>query len=638
MDINLENIQTVQELKDHIKSLDELKLGLDAESKDILKNSNKIIHNQTQLIKNINLNKLCHRIQYITDENSKNCEIKEISTKFNQIFVAEKNIKNTIKFIDDLTDLKLCSESLEQCIATEDYEQASSLIYRFMKIDKRTLQELYPLDRRRLIFLFMIETELTSCIGRLNEIKIQIQKILENKCEMCLDQRDNKNVERYFKLLSMVGSHQKGLSLFSRYLTSIINFEFEDSKITLIVSDEELRPVVYIGRLLQIISANIVKYQPMVDTYYGPGEVIYIAREIQSNCIPLLRTLLNQFYQENKITEKNSLEDLVTKTTEQKRENLLHNIADHQHLLEIRDEVLDIYSKLEKFFLKVSCYKAFKMHTIHEHNLTSSIVDDVFYVVKKCFQRSLATLTQSAIELVLVSADRFFISDYMKIITRNVDVTVNREQIYNFINDCTYLSTQNGRLLKLIIISINDLETSSDNLTKLIQKIKIESTNKNISIDVSKCFKNYDRFIKLCLDFRTRAYNNIIYNGFSPLLKNIIQHMRDEDLVLKETIDYQTHQLSSIQNLVDFINNALSTLKKKLFENNVEEIIPKLIKEIVQILDFELKHCGINQYGGLCLNYQIRLIINCFSNNSKYFVRQHFNKLTKIGELLSAHD
>ncbi|KAF1741293.1 hypothetical protein MXB_1447 [Myxobolus squamalis] len=53
-------------------------------------------------------------------------------------------------------------------------------------------------------------------------------------------------------------------------------------------------------------------------------------------------------------------------------------------------------------------------------------------------------------------------------------------------------------------------------------------------------------------------------------------------------------------------------------------------------MEKEIKLCKINKIGGICLKNQLRLVINCFAKISKYFVRQHFNKLNKICDILSA--
>lgn len=49
-------------------------------------------------------------------------------------------------------------------------------------------------------------------------------------------------------------------------------------------------------------------------------------------------------------------------------------------------ELICQYSILENYFMTENIYKAIQMDTILKDSLTSSVVDDVFFIIKKCIK------------------------------------------------------------------------------------------------------------------------------------------------------------------------------------------------------------------------------------------------------------
>ena len=49
-------------------------------------------------------------------------------------------------------------------------------------------------------------------------------------------------------------------------------------------------------------------------------------------------------------------------------------------------ELIGQYSILENYFMTENIYKAIQMDSINKNSLTSSVVDDVFFIIKKCIK------------------------------------------------------------------------------------------------------------------------------------------------------------------------------------------------------------------------------------------------------------
>jgi hypothetical protein len=67
-------------------------------------------------------------------------------------------------------------------------------------------------------------------------------------------------------------------------------------------------------------------------------------------------------------------------------------IADIQNFINSSDlqghiiELIGYYSMLENYFMTENINKAIQMDSINRNALTSSVVDDVFFIIKKCIK------------------------------------------------------------------------------------------------------------------------------------------------------------------------------------------------------------------------------------------------------------
>lgn len=62
------------------------------------------------------------------------------------------------------------------------------------------------------------------------------------------------------------------------------------------------------------------------------------------------------------------------------------NIINNSDLAHGMQELLSAYLALERYFLEESVNKALGMDTLDQDQQTSSMVDDVFFIVQKCIR------------------------------------------------------------------------------------------------------------------------------------------------------------------------------------------------------------------------------------------------------------
>lgn len=78
--------------------------------------------------------------------------------------------------------------------------------------------------------------------------------------------------------------------------------------------------------------------------------------------------------------------EISTTDTTQRKESIndFETFVNNSELARSMQELLGAYLALERYFLEESVNKAIGMDVLEQDQQTSSMVDDVFFIVKKC--------------------------------------------------------------------------------------------------------------------------------------------------------------------------------------------------------------------------------------------------------------
>jgi sulfur transfer complex TusBCD TusB component (DsrH family) len=57
-----------------------------------------------------------------------------------ELDIAKGHVVDCLQLVDDLLDLRLCTEGVQTALENEDYEQAAQHIHRFLALDKAVFQ------------------------------------------------------------------------------------------------------------------------------------------------------------------------------------------------------------------------------------------------------------------------------------------------------------------------------------------------------------------------------------------------------------------------------------------------------------------------------------------------------------------
>ena len=123
----------------------------------------------------------------------------------------------------------------------------------------------------------------------LQESKNKLQKIVNEKYDQALYTNDVPQLERFFKIFPLVGQSEDGLKKFSIYLCWQINHAADQNFLLLLNTDksEKRWNIMFADALILLfekVARVIEAYQPVIETYYGHGNMFLFIKSIQKEC------------------------------------------------------------------------------------------------------------------------------------------------------------------------------------------------------------------------------------------------------------------------------------------------------------------------------------------------------------------
>jgi hypothetical protein len=383
---------------------------------------------------------------------SSTCDLADqVSRKVRELDLAQSRVNSTLLRIDAIVDRSNCIDGVRKALETEDFESAAKYVQTFIQIDAKYKDS--GSDQRDQMFA----------------AKHQLEGIVRKKLSAAVDQRDHKTILRFIQIYSPLGLEEEGLQVYVGYLKKVIamrarlEFEhmvelmeqksnnhndqssqvnfiacltnlFKDVVLAIEENDEILRGlcgedgIVYgicelqeecdsrgslivkkymefrkLGRLSSEINAQNKNLLAVGGGSEGPDP-----REIELYLEEILSLMqLGEDYTQfmvSKIKGLSSVDpELLPRATKAFRSGSLSKVL---------QEITGFYVILEGFFMVENVRKAI---TIDEHvpdSLTTSMVDDVFYVLQSCLRRAISTSNISSVVAVLSGASSLLSNEY----------------------------------------------------------------------------------------------------------------------------------------------------------------------------------------------------------------------------------
>lgn len=358
----------------------------------------------------------------------------QVSSKVRELDLAQSRVNETLLRIDAIVERSNCIDGVQKALDNEDFESAANYVQTFLQIDAKYKDS--GSDQREMLFAS----------------KKQLETIVRRRLSAAVDQRDHPTVLRFIRLYSPLALEEEGLQVYVSYLKKVISLrskhEFERLVELMEQNQSQVNFVACLTNLFKDIVLAIEENEEILRSLCGEDGIVYAICELQEECDSRGSLILKKYMEFRKLSKLTSeinsykndlsaaadegpdpreiemyLEEILSLTQlgEDYTEYMVSKIKGLSHVdpeltpratkafrsgnfSKVIQDITSYYVILEGFFMVENVRKAIKIDEHVMDSLTTSMVDDVFYVLQSCCRRSISTSNINSVIAALSSA------------------------------------------------------------------------------------------------------------------------------------------------------------------------------------------------------------------------------------------
>ncbi|KAM4614164.1 conserved oligomeric Golgi complex subunit 4 [Discoglossus pictus] len=637
------------------------------------------------------------------------CNLAEnVSSKVRQLDLAKSRLYQAIQRADDILDLKFCMDGVQTSLKNEEYEQAAAHIHRYLCLDKSVIE----LSRQG-----KEGSMIDANLHLLQEAEKHLKVLVSEKFEAATKAGDLPQVERFFKIFPLLGLHEEGISKFSEYLCRQVATKAEENlQLALGSEGTERRAALIFADTLTLLFEGIARivetHQPILETYYGPGRLYMLIKHLQAECDQQVERVVDKFVQQrdyhrkfqqvqnsmirSSSTEKIEPRDLdpilaevalmsartelylrfikrritsdfevgdsmVTEEVKQEHQQSLDKLLKHCLLSRSMQELIGYYITMEEFYMRESVNKAVAMDTCERGQLISSMVDDVFYIVKKCIGRALSSSSIDCLCAMINLSTTMLESDFREVLCNKLRMgfpATTFQDIQRGVTSAVSLmqsSLQQGKFdtkgiesndeAKMsFLVSLNNVEVCSENIMTLKKNLengcgKLFSqglSGEQAKAKIDSCLADMASVSNKFRDLLQEGLGELNSTAVKPQVKpwinlflSVSHNIEEEEFNDYEANDPWGQQF--IVNLEQLMSEFKAGLSSVIYEN-----LTSLLTTLIAIeLEKVVLKSTFSRLGGLQFDKELRSLIAYLTTVTTWTIRDKFARLSQMATILN---
>lgn len=688
--LDIQKLSRLEDIQIILKDIDNRQTLVATELQDALKQSEQVettldaIDALPRKLKNVI--KEAHNLEKIIDNS---CDLaKNVSKKVRDLDTLRGRVKETLKQVADIIDVKNCVDGVQKAMEVEDFEGAAAHIQRYLSILQSVSNASGENETLQAGFL----EEATA--QPLKQAQQHLKDIAKSKLDQAIKSDEKNEILRYCSLYSMLGMKDEGVTNYAHYLRNVCSRNADLIHKQLLKSlghstqvhqeDEEvLTCTVAITRLFEMVAQLIEDNTSTVEQKFGPGSSVTIIRHLQiqtdihstkildlfmdhfriikmvedfqrrgsskdpreiaplldevalmSQAVEVYDTFIRKRGRDSLELAKNAPQSRKQPTTE---DGLLHVSELNRRM----QEIIGQYIQLEEYFMVESIRKAIKMDDIQQQsddtdNIMSHMVDRVFFIIQKSIQRALLTCNLNALCATVNIVVSVLVRDLKEVLQR---------QLQDQLAKLSGSSRTDTKITYTVVL--NNFEVSSEHILKIRKEIETESSkvfsfhSKLSSSDSG----SLDVKLKSCLDDLTEASNTYkkilqnyleqVANAQTPKIKPLMEVFTTCTYDISET-EFAEREINDpfVHQFIASIDSTLKPFKASFTPSNYDSFVHIIIRFVCLRIEHEILKKKFNQLGGLQLDKELRTMQNYFNTITQKTARDKFARLSQMATLL----
>uniref|UniRef100_UPI00358F591B conserved oligomeric Golgi complex subunit 4 n=1 Tax=Myxine glutinosa TaxID=7769 RepID=UPI00358F591B len=634
------------------------------------------------------------------------CSLAEnISSKVRELDVAKTRVYQASQRADDILDLKLCTDGVQAALADEDYEKAAAHIHRFLSLDSAviTLSQQGPEGGAW-----------ADGLERLHAAEQQLKQLVAEQFEAAVRAGDGARVERFFKLFPLLGLQNEGLMRLGRYLSQQIARQAEKQfQISENMESGEKRAAVIFADNLTILFEGVARVveaqQPVVETYYGPGQLPALLAQLQPEVDRQARRVLDGFAARRDVQRKfqlvqssllrgnagdkmepRKLDSLLAELTLMNARSELYlrflrrrvtadleacepdvrtvEQAQLEKLLSgcglscAMQELMGEYVTMEEYFMKENVNKAVTMESVEKGQHTSSMVDDVFFIIKKCVGRALASSSVDCLCAMINHATTLLDTHFRELLVGRLqqgfpagalqDLQRGVSSAVSLVQSGAASLVQPGRFdprpvdssqeaQRVFLVTLNNAELCCEYIYTLNSSLECQASvgagrGEQARAKIQSCVADLvavsEKFQRLLQEGISDLNNSSIKPQVKPWISSFlsVSHNIEEE----EFNDYEAND-PWVQQFILNLEQMMTEFKTSLSSRIYEQLLVLATSMIAVELEKVVMKATFSRLGGLQFDKDLRALVAYLTSVSSWSARDKFARLSQIGTLLN---
>ena len=363
-----------------------------------------------------------------------NATAQKISGKIRELDFEAQNLQKTCDLISTISRLKREAVAVRKALEENEFVQAADYVQNYLKTDKKIL-EIYSKGILGSHLLSQDISPIDFFLSAQKELTLRITSDFDD----AMQRGDKEQMSLTLKLFPKVGAESLGIEKFILYLSGLVAKQGQEIKQD--PSQVKRLHVKLINDVSETVAVIIDQQESLVQGIFGIDNVKLMISRLKKeadNQFNIILTAFAEFYQLSRIihdikkSDKEESEKMENALLEPRNlDNILGDIAFicqknrfFEKFIQVRlslkdlepdlrvkkgiEELITVFITVQEFYVKISVQKALEIDERENSCITSSSVDDVFFILKNASRRSLSsfnpillTSTLSSISLVL---------------------------------------------------------------------------------------------------------------------------------------------------------------------------------------------------------------------------------------------
>ncbi|KAK3024620.1 hypothetical protein RJ639_043948 [Escallonia herrerae] len=517
---------------------------------------------------------------------------------------------------------------------------------------------------------------------------LPLESIVRKRLSAAVDQRDHATILRFVRLYPPLGLEEEGLQAYVGYLKKVVSMrsrlEFdqlvelmEQSYSSSSVGNQgQVNFVACLTNLFKDIVLAIEENDGVLRSLCGEDGIVYAICELQEECDSRGSMILKKYMEYRSLAKLTSeinsyksnllsvgvegpdprdvelyLEEILqlTQLGEDYTEFMVSKIRSltsvdpelgpratkafrSGNFSKVVQDITGYYVILEGFFMVENVRKAIKIDEHVLDSLTTSMVDDVFYVLQSCCRRSISTSNINSVIAVLSSAVSLLGSEYSEALQQKMREPNLGGKL--FLGGVGVQKTGTE-----IATTLNNMDVSSEYALKLRHEIEEQCA------EVFPAPADRER-VKSCLSELGETSNSFkkalnvgmehLVSTVTPRIRPVLDSVATISYELSEA-EYADNEVNDpwVQRLLHAVETNVAWLQPVMTANNYDSFVHLVIDFIVKRLEVIMMQKRFSQLGGLQLDRDARALVSHFSSMTQRTVRDKFARLTQMATILN---